>query len=284
MDEKDQIIQKTKEYNYVLWAIILVLSIMVIDLFAQETCNDEDFVKQVSFASTLSSIILSVIAIIMTVISNDTVGSLLHRVRDLHDNIKGTPAELQKTSNELLSSISKLSSLEEKFNKMPEEIKQAQIPIEKNIELLKVMLDKAIEKIDGIDKKTDKFNLQVDDIKYKGLILSDDFVESFLGNLHEASLLPIYLCIDAYKKNVNFRIKDVTDRLFNKTHHNEYFTAVINVVRALGLIELSVSEDNLIKVTKVNPKMEKVVVDNIKMEIAKKLMKDIENYLESINL
>lgn len=113
--------------------------------------------------------------------------------------------------------------------------------------------------------------------------MDDDLVESFVGNLNESSLLPIYLCIVAYKKGVNFRIKDVTDRLFNKTPHHEYFTAVVNVVRALGLIELSVGEDNLITITKINPGMEKFVVNNIKIDIAKKLMNDIENYLESIN-
>lgn len=119
MDDKDREIQKTREYNYVLWTIIVVLGLMVVNLFAQQTCANEEFVKEVSFASTISSIILSVIAIIMTVVSNDSISLLLHRFRDLHDDIKEVPTNLKKSLDSIEDSVSQLNKVETELSELP---------------------------------------------------------------------------------------------------------------------------------------------------------------------
>ena len=240
MDDKE--IQKTKEYNYVLWSIIVILAIMLVNLFAQQTCNNEIFVNQVSFASTISSIILSVIAIIMTVVSNDSISSLLHKVRDLHDNIKDIPSDIKKTSNDLNNSVEQLNSLEDKLNKIPEKLEQTQETINHSIEKLICILDDVKIKVEGIDQKTDRFKeklLSFPEVEKTDSVtpgFSKEFIESFIERLPLLPIVTIYICASASKKNKLIELHELLNFIELKAFQ-EYVSTVIVIFRALGLIE-----------------------------------------------
>lgn len=281
MDEKDREIQKTREYNYVLWAIIVIFGLMIVDLFAQHTCTDKLFVEKVSFASTLSSIILSVIAIIMTVVSNDSISSLLHKVRDLHENIKDVPSDIKMTSKDLNNSVSQLNSLESKLRELPSSIKT-------NIDELKILLDNVIEKIDGIDKRTEGF----DELIKKGsenvvadsnnLLLQDKFLEPFINRISEASALSIYICISAFKVSVPFNLDDITAAMKIRIHLS-YITGVINIFRALGLVELKQDyNSSLITITNINKQIIPLIENKLSKGIALNLKKRADDYVESL--
>ena len=66
-------------YRYV----ILILVLALISIFSYYFYGNEDLVKTISFAGTLASIILSVLAIFITVLSNDSLSSMIHKIRDL---------------------------------------------------------------------------------------------------------------------------------------------------------------------------------------------------------
>lgn len=280
MDDKDREIQKIKEYNYVLWSVIALLSVTLVNVFAQKTCGDQTFVDQVSFASTISSIILSVIAIIMTFVSNDTINSLLHKVRDLYDNIKDVPTEIKKTSKDLNNSVTQLNSLESKLNELPSSIKT-------NIDELKRLLDNAIEKIDGIDKKTESF----DELFKKGsensikdsdnLFLKDEYLKLLINRISEASALSVYICISAFEKSVSFNLDNITEAM--KIRRNlGYITGVINIFKSLGLIELTQDVNFIIMVTKVDERMIPLIEKKLSKSIALNLKKRADDYLESL--
>lgn len=280
MDEKDREIQKIKEYNYVLWAVIALLSVTLVNVFAQKTCGNQTFVDQVSFASTISSIILSVIAIIMTFVSNDTINSLLHKVRDLYDNIKDVPTEIKKTSKDLNNSVTQLNSLESKLNELPSSIKT-------NIDELKLLLDNAIEKIDGIDKKTESF----DELFKKGsensikdsdnLLLKDEYLEIFINRISEASALSVYICISAFEKSVSFNLDNIAEAMKIRRYLS-YITGVINIFKSLGLIELTQDMNSIIMITKVNKQMIPLIEKKLSKGIALNLKKRADDYLESL--
>lgn len=285
MDDKDREIQKTREYSYVLWTIIVILSLMVVNLFAQQTCANEEFVKEVSFASTISSIILSVIAIIMTVVSNDSISSLLHKVRDLHDNIKDVPSDIKKTSIDLNESVKKLNSLEESLNKIPDELEIIQKNISQNIEKLRDMLDNTMKKIEGIDQKTDilkeqLYSSHINEASSVETTIDKEFLKQFIENLPLAAILAAYICISAKKRSMKFQLDDIT-RSVGLQEHQEYILAVIVVFRALRLIDIKQSGDGTLEVLMVDETVEDSIMKRVTEGLGLKIRRRVESFWQS---
>ncbi len=161
MDEKDREIQKTREYNYILWTIIVVLAIMLVNLFAQQTCENKEFVNQVSFASTISSIILSVIAIIMTVVSSDSMNNLLHKFRDLCDTLQNSPKEIERSTASIVESSKKLEDVEIKIQALPELLRNNQDSLNEILTSIKDTILQLDRKILGIKSNTDNMTQQL---------------------------------------------------------------------------------------------------------------------------
>lgn len=291
MDDKDREIQKTREYNYVLWTIIVVLAIMLVNLFAQQTCDNKKFVDQVSFASTLTSIILSVIAIIMSFFSNDSISSLLHKVRDVHDNIKDIPSEIKKTSINLDESVGKLISLEEDLNKIPKNLESIQSRIDESLDAFKIMLDNTNKTIENIDKKTDSISSQMlygsnknnDDVQNdEEKVLSGELLSNFIDKLPIAAIVSIYICLSAHKKSVEFKLKDLIE-FIGLQEHGEYVKAVIVLFKALGLVNFKQDENNVCKVHEINEEVIPLIEDKVKTGVALKIKNRIDKYLDSIS-
>lgn len=285
MDEKDREIQKTREYSYVLWTIIVVLAIMIINLFAQQTCENQEFVNQVSFASTISSIILSVIAIIMTVVSNDSISSLLHKVRDLHDNIKDVPSDIKKTSVDLNESVKKLNSLEESLNKIPNELEITQKSISQDIERLRDMLDNATKKIEGIDQKTDilkeqLYSSHINEASSVEKTIDKEFLKQFIESLPLAAILAVYICISAKKKSMKFQLDDIT-RSAGLEEHQGYILAVIVVFKALRLIGVKQNEDATLEVLMVDETMKGLIMERLTEGLGLKIKRRVDTYWKS---
>lgn len=216
----------------------------------------------------------------MTFVSNDTINSLLHKVRDLYDNIKDVPTEIKKTSKDLNDSVAQLNSLENKLNELPSSIRT-------NIDELKLLLDNVIKKIDSIDKKTEG----IDELFKKGgentvkgddtLLLKDEFLEPLINRISEAAALSVYICISASRKSISFNLDNITESM-NIRRHRGYVTGVINVFKSLGLIELTQDVNSIIMITKVNKQMIPLIEKKLSKGIALNLKKRADDYLESL--
>lgn len=63
--------------HYKYWIIILIL--LNIAIFSYYNSGDTNLTGMIAFAATIASIILSVLAIFMSILSNDSIGGMLHR-------------------------------------------------------------------------------------------------------------------------------------------------------------------------------------------------------------
>lgn len=127
MNLKEQFDLEKLHIHMFYWIVILVLTIIV--LFTTRGYSNESLAEQVAFGATLSGIILSVIAIIMTLIgeskSDNTKDKLVSLSEDLEKivgEIKNTTANLEialKSNCEMKEGITKISSSMEQLISFP---------------------------------------------------------------------------------------------------------------------------------------------------------------------
>ena len=272
MDERDREYQKVREINYVLWTVIAVLGITLINLFSQETCQNKVFVDQVSFASTISSIILSVIAIIMTVVSNDTIGSLLHRFRDLHDDIKEVPEELRKTVKSFNSSCKELEGIEQNLNILPAKLEEAKGQITTVSELIQGFVDRlnSIEERTTLVNETliqlkDEFLFKehtADSSSEKNLNLSDNDIKLLISNLPYMGKVVLYSAVKCFEDNKILDFELLSEQLHAEKNIG-YFLGVLTILKMFNLVSFKVYKKNMM--TCVINHVHEIVKDNINM-------------------
>ncbi|MDD3224343.1 MAG: hypothetical protein PHX70_06530 [Clostridium sp.] len=104
-------IQKLK-INLTYGIIIFIMSIATVITWA--CSNKTKFVDEVSFASTISSIILSVIAIIMTIIGEEKTDNTKNKLVELSDNLETITNDIKDSTK----GLERLSGLDDKLNKI----------------------------------------------------------------------------------------------------------------------------------------------------------------------
>ena len=99
MDTKIHFLKRISGWHYVY--VILILILTIVGIVAYYYSGKKDFVSLVSFAATISSIILSVLAIIFTVVS----GESTNRLRDGMFDLQRIPDEVSKAINSTINSL-----------------------------------------------------------------------------------------------------------------------------------------------------------------------------------
>lgn len=175
---KEEIMRLTKQRTY-LWCIVIIIGFFVVNQFALMFCPNRILVEQFTFASTISSIILSVIAIIMSVVSSDSINNLLHKFRDLHDEIKDVPENID-------SSITLMNNASRKFDGIYDNLKDTPQKIEESTRLMQDVsehVDESIKELSNllitVQSKTESWDLIRDDVRKikEGLLESPNVEE-----------------------------------------------------------------------------------------------------------
>lgn len=205
------------------YIIVIFITINVHDFIVQ-TSNNTTFVNNFNFASTITSIILSVVAIIYTLIDGSQSKGIQTKIVEAADDI-------QQSVNELKEVSSRMKDINKKINQLEENIKQS------NSELAATLTYKK-----GVTKH------DIDNTKS----ISEE-LDQIIGNFSIESIRNCFLFYKAFKENVSLDI----------VKFNEYYNDVLksdnlpsmdikgsilstlDIFSSLGYIEYTLSGKNL---------------------------------------
>lgn len=263
-------LKKAKNHTGCLINVIIVLTCIIIAMIVIWCYKKEDFSEQISFASTITSIILSVIAIIMTVVSGETLNSLLHKFRDLHDDIKEVPSKLEQTTDRFEKSCKDIESVQKDLELLPSEL----ISTRKKVEELYNELKDTHGDIKNVDSK-------FEDLK-SGLFRSEnkqeysksmnplpnEIIDNFFYMPYTAVCV-LYVLFVAYKTNTAFNDK-IIESAFESVHIRGFFKGVVSVLLSLNVIETKSTSITELK------------IDNMSQYLCSRVKNEVLSYFDSM--
>lgn len=227
--------------------IIIILVLIIIGIVSYFYSGNKKFVALVGFAATITSIILSVLAIFMSVTSNDSVSSLIHRFRDLHDAMNNVPNRVEnsvQTMNtasdglnimmnevttkmlELNSSISKISAVSTALN---DSMKEVMEPIFDTHQKVNMMSDVFNE------NKTNPSDMNFDstDLESRSNIIATELI----NNTSYAAKMYMYAMTIAYKSGKEFNLVKFSELLASKAFAVPYLWGYSVCMSGLNLVD-----------------------------------------------
>lgn len=204
--------------------LIIAVALLIIAL-TLKTASNRAFVEQVSFASTITSIILSVVAIWMSITGERNTNEIKNKVSEAANSLTQTTSTSKEVSEKLQG------MLEEQSN-------QYNTLIEK--------LEKSIETSEGINRKISDVqksfgNFNNSEVKNELCISSCDILENVLGNITDDKLkCMLFEVIDYVMENRPIKVSKVLEHFVecgNNEVDSSYVLGMTFVFCKNGLIE-----------------------------------------------
>lgn len=269
--------------------VILILIILLVEFIAYYHCDDVELVAQVSFAASLSSIILSVLAIIITVVSNGSMDKLSHGLYNLRD----LPLEI-KTSVE--NEISKIAASTSQLSEASEENA-------KNNELLQERLEGLIHELDchmadrfkqneetmrsivSENSQTQQRSVGLEEhLSEKNEKLNGDIIDDFLSSISNAGYSLIY-AVDKYiRKSITtpFDLEEMNN-IYNNNTFSQYLYGCLITCSSFKLFDYSSTDGLKFVFTSINPTLSELFRNSLgKTDIDHAILAKIDDYLEKL--
>ena len=212
------------------WIFILIL--VIIAIVSYYYSGDNNLTGMIAFAATVASIILSVLAIFMTILSNNSIGGMLHKVRDLHDAVTPIPETLKGSISELKETTTGLRSIND-------EVKRSLSSLSTKLEDLDSHLkenDDKIEKLYGEISRSKPENESPEQP-------SANLVGQYLNTLSLNGLLLLYgfMLYKEMGKTEDFKLDVFTKHLFGA--EPSYMHGILIASASANIIEFENVED-----------------------------------------
>lgn len=282
--------------NIHVWYICGIATFVIVELITFIVVGNADaqnIMDNISFASTLSSLILSVLAIFMTVLSGESMNKL-------RDNITG----LSSIPNEVRGAIDKTI---ERMQKSTSELNSAAETNKKNMEMLNDVLSNKIEEFEQHILERLNAHQQTtlkainDNLIAKNKVVQDgsnnvsqEVIDHFLSSTSYASLCLLFT-IDQYCKKINpqqlepplVSLKDLAEVINGgkaEVSMGMYLFACLVLLSSFGLLHYESDENELsdVRFSSINSNLISGISDRIKDRKIPNAMQDIVQYVERL--
>lgn len=222
--------------HYIYWIIILILT--NIALFSYYYSGDDNLTSMIAFAATIASIILSVLAIFMSLLSNNSVGGMLHKVRDMHDAVILIPGTL----NESISNLKETTS----------DLKILNTDVNKSLDTLGHKLQELEDHLTENDKKIQEIVDNITSTNSRGLVEieapSESLVIQYLNvmSLNGQILLYAFCLYKEEQKSGVFMIDEFAKRLQGVNAY--YLQGIMVASTSANILNYTVVEGNILGV------------------------------------
>ena len=277
--------------------IIVILVMIIVAFISYYHCDQKNLVAQVGFAGSITSIILSVLAIIVTVVSNGSMDKIAHGMYGLKD----VPANVKKSTDE---AIKRITETTDTLNKASEESKQGIADMQGKFETLfheleRHVVDKLQENADNVEniKKfvTDMqantqslaLSMNTSDSKEKTETgFSEDIIKNFFNRLSLLGYILLYT-IDRYLEENITKPFDLTkfDEFYNDKSYSQYLYGCLIVLISTKIINFNQVDKSKLDFTFISfdsQIREKFKEYKSKKSLDNKIIERIECYLNEL--
>lgn len=211
--------------------IIGFLITMIIGLITIKWNNIPNLVDYITFALTLSSLVLSLLAIIYSFVSNNKFSESIGALNNVSDEVLDSSKKLNLITDDLSIKVAEI----------PEHLKNVEEKAEKTHQLIESM-------------KIEKENTSVSTSEVEGVAKHEFSVDKFLSVSSFNGKALLYALSLSFNQKKSFLLQDIFDS--NRDYVWGYFIAT----SSMGLIEYTETQ-KVILVTNLNPIIDKRIKD-----------------------
>ncbi len=241
-----------EKYKIHSFYILLILISAIVCLISIEWAKIPGLVDYITFALTLSSLILAVLAIIYSIHSNSSISISLI-------DISKSALDVTKASNEIMRSNDELKS---ELSHLPLAIKDVG---ERVGETKAIVEDIVLDKKRGLD-----INLEQDSSTIRGI--GSDLIDRFMKNSSISGMEALYAVVLSNKTNTSLEFEELftdTDRFSGS---DDYFFAYAHCAASLGFYSYKYDGQGRMIVNNVN----EYLLNNIDKLVEEKLVDSSE--------
>lgn len=226
--------------------VVIILIAIIITIVTCRLSDNQQVTSIISFAGTVTSIILSVLAIFITVLSNDSMSGLMEKIRSLTDSIKPAEEHMKQASDKIENTISGLETVRGELKDASSKIQLASSSIEKTTKELSANVcgkieEKMTELRAVIQPKTDTKNEEVCDLNVKQYLETNSY----------AGLITLYALVLCEKKQKIFQVEQFSSIIL-KYASGDYILGFLVASYSAGYIQFEYNTSYSMRNIKVN--------------------------------
>jgi hypothetical protein len=241
----DKLIEKYKNSQSYIIVVFITVSATI---FVMKGSSDSTFIENVNFASTLTSIVLSIIAIILTLIESSKNDSSIERMHQASMSVNESTKILNESKAKIQEFIVKMTEAQEDIKYTREDINKVMKRYESN-------------------SPDEKKNTKAESHKTEKTNISKTDFNKLVWTVPHAIRQYLLLISKAYEHNVILDIDDF-NKFYNKILIKDDLTAyeiydglitTLYILQGFELIKFKFTDDWLLKITYIDKELIKAI-------------------------